>query len=82
MKFEEWFESQHGPRSTGHLADFSDERLADWIKQGKYAQEEMRRREIWDARFGSALYAWNIGLQDVVEKKLLCKECNAPYPHT
>lgn len=56
--FAKWFEAQHGKRPG--LASFSDERLQKMVKDGKYAERTLAKRTEWDARYQSALYAWQV----------------------
>lgn len=60
MKFKEWFEAQHGKRPTNiPLCDLEDE-----VQKAQYslraAQALLHACDIWEARFQSALYAWQI----------------------
>jgi len=58
--FSDWFIEQHGPRErkepNGLVVD--DDSLRAAIRHGEAAAEELRRREFWDAKRTSALYAW------------------------
>lgn len=57
-KFREWFEAQHGKRPG--LAKVDDAELAEQVKAGHSADRLLARRLEWDARFESALYAWQV----------------------
>ena len=63
--FADWFERQHGQRKRsgpdGSVVNFSDADLRMAISLGAAAADELRRRELWDERRTSALYAWNVG---------------------
>lgn len=62
-KFDEWFAAQHGPRvkwPAGSVVGYSDDDLRKIASRGKAAAAELRRRELWDARRESALYAWQV----------------------
>ena len=54
--FRELFEAQHGKRPG--LAKVDDAELAEAVKNGRCAERLLERRLTWDARFESALYAW------------------------
>ena len=60
MKFEE----QHGPRirsgPTSSVANYSDDELLLAAGRGAAAAAELRRRELWDEKRTSALYAWQV----------------------
>ena len=53
--FETWFVAQHGERPGGTE---TDESLHAKQIAGEAAGEVIKRRYEWDARFESALYAW------------------------
>lgn len=59
-----WFVAQHGPRGhsgpCGSVVNCSDEELRAAVWRGEAALAELRRRDVWDARKESALYAWQI----------------------
>jgi hypothetical protein len=55
--FRDWFIEQHGNRSHDER---DDELLQHAVKAGEWAREELARRTEWDARYQSALYAWNV----------------------
>jgi len=55
--FRDWFTEQHGNRSYDKR---DDELLKHAVKAGEWAREELARRAEWDARYQSALYAWNV----------------------
>lgn len=55
-KFREWFEAQHGKRPGA--AKIDDAELAERVNWGRAAERLLARRLEWDARFESALYAW------------------------
>ena len=55
--FSDWFEQQHGKREKNR-PDISDEELEDEVNRGQAAAAELHRRNAWDARRESALYAW------------------------
>jgi hypothetical protein len=57
-KFETWFIAQHGMRKAPELRTLSDEDLITSIQCAKTAKQELQRRKQWDARWESALYAW------------------------
>lgn len=57
-EFLTWFKAQHGPRETGVMAGFSEERLRDEAIRGKIAEVELKSRELWDEKQRAALYAW------------------------
>lgn len=63
-QFMEWFVAQHGPRerdgssSAASVLNATDGELKTAISQGESAAAELRRREMWDARKESAIYAW------------------------
>ena len=56
-KFGEWFRAQHGPRPGGIA---TDEALLAEVRKGQIAEAILKRRERWDDRFQSALYAWQV----------------------
>lgn len=51
-----WFEEQHGKREKSTAQ--TDEMLREQAMAGERAQTELLRRTEWDARYQSALYAW------------------------
>lgn len=51
-----WFEEQHGKREKDTAQ--TDEMLREQAMAGEKAQTELLRRTEWDARYQSALYAW------------------------
>ena len=55
-EFTEWFEAQHGKRPGS--PKITDAKLREQEYDGLRAEAMLRRREEWDARFESALYAW------------------------
>jgi hypothetical protein len=55
-KFHAWFIDQHGTKPGGRV---SDESLRDTAGAGNHARKVLAEREIWEARYQSALYAWN-----------------------
>ena len=55
--FETWFIEQHG-RRTNSAVSRTDAQLRELIHAGEEAARELRRRNEWDARHESALYAW------------------------
>ncbi len=57
LKFGDWFVAQHGARSP-HAAADTDDVLRQKIHMGEMAARELKRRQEWDARHESALYAW------------------------
>lgn len=59
--FATWFEAQHGPRQR---RDEADEALEKMVRDGEAARAELIRRERWDERHTSALYAWQVKDQD------------------
>lgn len=64
-RFSEWFEQQHGPRERGGLmANCSDAELKMEAMRGEAAMAELRRREAWDEKQTSALYAWQANKAD------------------
>ncbi len=58
-EFEQWFKAQHGPRESGIMAGYSEQRLRDEIQRGKIAEAELAARKLWDEKMQSALYAWS-----------------------
>ena len=54
-EFDDWFRRQHGARN---LTSASDDELRERIIAGQQAEAELRRRQSWDERRTSALYAW------------------------
>lgn len=62
-EFRTWFEAQHGPRLR---KSETDKQLERWIEVGGDAQREMARRREWDARWESALYAWQAAPKSTV----------------
>ena len=56
-KFGEWFRAQHGARPGGIV---TDEALLERVRAGQLAEGILASREKWDARFQSALYAWQV----------------------
>lgn len=58
-EFRGWFVAQHGERASRNSAHVTDDDLAIMIQRGKEAQAELTRRELWDEKRQSALYAWN-----------------------
>ena len=54
--FEQWFIKQHGKRPSRF--DQTDAELRTEIRVGEQAAAEMRERQEWDARWTSALWAW------------------------
>ena len=63
-KFAKWFEAQHGKREKdgpiGSVVNMTDGELQDIAGLGVAAAAELHRREQWDARRESALYAWQV----------------------
>ena len=55
--FETWFIEQHGHRSNSAISP-TDDQLRDMVHSGEQAARELKRRNDWDARKESALYAW------------------------
>lgn len=64
--FLKWFEEQHGKRGS---PPWTDEQLRQKVLDGRYAEAELRVRVVWDSRFQSALYAWNVTDADKRRKK-------------
>lgn len=64
--FQEWFEAQHGRRRPHANAD-SDDILRQKIHVGEMAARELKRRQEWDSRKESALYAWQAVTQQFIE---------------
>ena len=60
MKFDEWFEAQHGKREHNSRAHVSDNALRDIVHAGQISEAELKRREMWDDMRRSALYAWQV----------------------
>lgn len=58
--FLKWFTKQHGERTEHPFKKCSDNALRNVIKQGLLAAEELKSRELWDARLQSSLYAWQV----------------------
>ena len=60
--FDNWFEQQHGPRhrrgASGSVVSHSDDELEMTVARGRAAQAELERRQMWDEKRTSALYAW------------------------
>ena len=59
--FDQWFRYQHGARPGG---TDTDELLARRVRDGQIAEGVLARRAEWDARFESALYAWQCPDED------------------
>ena len=59
-RFADWFEAQHGPRESHRYVDVADDVLNDQVAVGRGAKNEMVARRRWDARYESALYAWQV----------------------
>lgn len=55
--FNSWFVAQHGKRPHNGT---SDKTLEETVAAGKRAEAMLAKRKEWDARFESALYAWQI----------------------
>ncbi len=53
--FLDWFIAQHGRREQ---SPGTDQMLRVLVQRGEEARAELARREEWDARQASALYAW------------------------
>lgn len=64
LLFSDWFVEQHGPRSrrgpSGSVANCSDDELKMAVSRGEAAAAELKRRELWDEKRTSALYAWQV----------------------
>jgi hypothetical protein len=56
--FADWFTAQHGERSSKTSAHVRDDELTIMIERGQAARAELARRELWDEKRQSALYAW------------------------
>jgi len=57
-KFMDWFVAQHGKRERDIYSKTDDEMLRIRINTGEAARDELRRRQLWDGKQTSALYAW------------------------
>jgi hypothetical protein len=66
MKFDGWFEEQHGKRPGGSISDVE---LRDCIVVGERARAMQSQRAEWDARYESALYAWQVGKTKPLNKE-------------
>ena len=65
LLFMDWFVQQHGPRERGGImANCSDAELKMEAMRGEAARAELRRRELWDEKQTSALYAWQVNKAD------------------
>lgn len=64
LLFSDWFIAQHGPRErsgpTGSVVNYSDDELKIAASRGEAAAAELKRRELWDEKRTSALYAWQV----------------------
>ncbi len=54
--FYDWFVAQHGNRPAGDPDDIIKLR----IEKGREAELLLQARKDWDARWQSALYAWQV----------------------
>ena len=57
-EFQAWFIDQHGPRLSSGMSSHSDRELNDMVRSGRSAERVLARRERWDEKQQSALYAW------------------------
>lgn len=57
-RFAEWFKAQHGERESPQFAATDDNVLRVMIEGGQSARDELRRRQEWDGKHTSALWAW------------------------
>ena len=60
-KFDKWFRAQHGRRPG---LNSPDEELAGLVRSGQVAERILALRKEWDARYQSALYAWQCSDED------------------
>ena len=64
LLFSDWFETQHGPRTrsgpAGSMVNYSDDELEMAKVRGEAAAAEIQRRQLWDEKRTSALYAWQV----------------------
>lgn len=58
-KFNDWFVEQHKSREYGGMEAHTDEELRAMIYAGRRAERVLARRELWDEKFQSALYAYS-----------------------
>ena len=73
-EFREWFQAQHGKRPGGGT---SDEVLRAQVSRGRSAADLLAARAEWDARWQSALYAWQA--RDGTRGDLVEIEWKDPY---
>jgi hypothetical protein len=63
--FETWFIEQHGARENRDRGNRCDMELQSMVTTGKHAEIELARRELWDEKRQSALYAWTASKEAV-----------------
>lgn len=58
-EFNDWFVAQHGERAKAFWGH-TDLELVDIANRGDAARDELGRRQVYDERKESALYAWQV----------------------
>lgn len=57
-EFMDWFVAQHSRRTDSGMPDHTDQQLRDMVQAGRVADRVLARRDLWDDKQTSALYAW------------------------